>query len=258
MLSFRKSVLIILLGSMIIIASGWIYSFLSAGLVLALILVNLSLLLTGSIFICSGLYISAFCRGNTNKKTLALTFDDGPHDSQTPKILDILSSYNIKAGFFLTGKKIIGNESLVRQIASDGHTIGNHSYSHANHFGFLPTGSVLRDLQKNNLLIREITGKDCILFRPPFGITNPHIAKAVRSLGYTVIGWSIRSLDTLGRKPEKTVARISRKLKSGSIILLHDNLKNAPEILEKVIIIAREKGFDFLPPDEMLDLKAYK
>ena len=258
MLSYRKWVLIILIGSMIIIALGWINDFLMAELVLILLLVNLGLLFTGSIFICSGLYITALCRGKALKKAVAISFDDGPHPAYTNKILDILSKYDVKAGFFLTGKKIIGNESVVRKIVEEGHTIGNHSYSHAYHYGFLSTKSVRRDLQQNNHLIKEITGKDCQLFRPPFGVTNPHIAKAVRSLGYTLVGWSIRSLDTLGRKPEKTISRIERKLKSGSLILLHDNLENAPVILEKVILLAREKGFDILPPDELLELGAYK
>jgi peptidoglycan/xylan/chitin deacetylase (PgdA/CDA1 family) len=226
-------------------------------LLLVLILTNFGLLLAGSLNICSGFYIKAYCQGNSDQKDIALTFDDGPEASVTDKILDILSNNNIRASFFLTGQKIAGNEQIIRRMAAEGHIIGNHSYSHSNLFGFLSTKRVIEDLQRNSYLIKDVSGVEPRLFRPPFGVTNPHIAKAARFLNLSVIGWNIRSLDTLGRKPEKTVNRVIKRLRAGSIILLHDNRDHAPEILEEVIRGAREKGFNFVALDELLNIKTY-
>lgn len=258
MLSYRYSVLIILIISVIIIIAGWIFVFLETGLLLVLILANFGLLLAGSLNICSGFYIKAYCQGDSDQKDIALTFDDGPDASVTNKVLDILSTNNIRASFFVTGQKIAGNEQIIRRIAREGHIIGNHSYSHSNFFGFLSTKRVIKDLQRNTSLIKEVSGTDTLLFRPPFGVTNPHIAKAARFLNLAVIGWSVRSLDTLGRKPEKTIERVIKRLKAGSIVLLHDNLEHAPEILNGVIRGAREKGFNFVALDDLLKIKTTK
>ncbi|HSG67110.1 MAG TPA: polysaccharide deacetylase family protein, partial [Bacteroidales bacterium] len=96
------------------------------------------------------------------------------------------------------------------------------------------------------------------LFRPPFGVTNPNIARAVNSLNYTVIGWNIRSLDTVRKNTAGTVKIVKRKLRPGSIILLHDNHERIIPTLTGVIEAALEKGYTFVRPDEMLNLKAYK
>lgn len=258
MLSYRKQVLILLFSSVIVIALGWIFALLNIWWVLLLIILNISALAAGAFRICSGLYVSAHCRGETQKPYLALTFDDGPHTGMTPVILDILKKNKIKAGFFLTGKQIINNKYLVRRISNEGHIIGNHSYSHANTFGFFSTRAVIRDLEKNEQLIHEITGKKCMLFRPPFGVTNPHIAKAVRYLGYSVVGWSIRSLDTMTADPEMTIKRIKTRLGPGHVILLHDSRLQAAVILDNIIRIAKEKGYEFVSPDILLQLKAYR
>lgn len=258
MLKYKYAVLIILLCSMAVISLGWMLSFLTVWIMLVLILVNIGLLAGGAFVICSGLYVKVYCRSETAEQEISLTFDDGPHPEFTPGVLDILKKHKIKAGFFVNGKNINGNESLLKRMLEEGHIIGNHSYNHSNVFGFLSTEAIKQDLIKNEALILDLTGEKCAFFRPPFGITNPHIAKAVRSLDYKVIGWNIRSFDTINKRPEKTIRRISRLLKPGSVILLHDNRKNIEIILEELIDIASGKEYKFVAPDKLLRLKAYK
>jgi len=173
-------------------------------------------------------------------------------------VLDILKENNISAGFFLIGQQAEKNEDIVRRISQEGHLIGNHSYTHAKHFGFWGTKKLVADLRTNEGLIERISGKKVNLFRPPFGVTNPNIAKAARLLGYTVVGWSIRSLDSMGGRKEKIIKRVSKRLKPGRVILFHDNHEAIISILKEVIRIAKAEGYTFISPDELLNIKAYK
>lgn len=258
MLKYKNMVVIILFCSVIIIILGWMFAFIHIWLLIALFLLYVSALAGGALFIDSGLYLTAYCSAKSGKPEIALTFDDGPHSAQTLLVLDILKKHNIKAGFFVIGKNIEGNEHILKRIFDEGHIIGNHSFSHRNTFGFMPTRAVIRDLQKNEDLIKDITGKECALFRPPMGISNPHIAKAVRSLNYKVVGWNIRSFDTLHKNPEKTIRRVEKRLQPGGLILLHDNRENIVPVLEGVIRAAVKNGYTFVSPDTLLELKAYK
>jgi len=95
------------------------------------------------------------------------------------------------------------------------------------------------------------------LFRPPFGVTNPNIARAARLLDYTVTGWSIRSLDTVSRK-EKAVGRVIKRLRPGGVVLLHDDRPGIGEILETVIRETGALGYRIVPLDELLGIKAYR
>lgn len=225
---------------------------------LSLFTVAVAILVVGSYDICFGLYIKTYCKAKTKKRVLALSFDDGPHREFTPLVLDILKKHNIKAGFFLIGEWLEMEPDLAKRIMHEGHTIGNHSFKHSSKFTIRNTKALINDLKQNEDLIYEITGKRVKLFRPPYGVTNPNIAAAARLLEYNVIGWSIRSLDTMGKPDEKIIKRVVTRLKPGSIILLHDTHKGIGTILEEVIRKAKEEGYTFVKPDELLNLDAYK
>ncbi|MCD4793433.1 MAG: polysaccharide deacetylase family protein [Bacteroidales bacterium] len=175
-----------------------------------------------------------------DKSKIHLTFDDGPDPNTTPKILKVLKKYNKKATFFCIGEKIEKHPEILKQIAEQGHEIGNHSYSHSYYFDFFRTSKVIKELDKTNKLIKKISGKDCIIFRPPFGVTNPNIAKAVKKLNLETIGWSIRSLDTV--KDKKTVLKRLEKAKPGNIVLFHDTKTNTVEILEEFLRLKNKKS----------------
>jgi peptidoglycan/xylan/chitin deacetylase (PgdA/CDA1 family) len=258
MLAYRKIFLLILIFSVLIIVLAWEFSFLNTWLILLLILVNIIVLLAGSFCVCSGLYIQALCSGSADTKKVSITFDDGPDKIITPQVLDLLKQHDIKAGFFLVGKNIEGNEEIVKRMINEGHIIGNHSYSHKKYFGFLGTGKVKEDLQKNEALIERVTGKRVAFFRPPFGVSNPNIARAARLLDYTVLGWSIRSFDTVSRNNDKTIKRVFRRLKPGGMILFHDNNERILPILKTLIEKISLSGYEIVSPEELLNIKAYK
>ncbi len=201
------------------------------------IAIYLTALFFGSKNICSQFYINAECKSK-DKSKIHLTFDDGPHPEITPKILEVLKKHNQKATFFCIGKNLEKYSETAKQIVAEGHTTGNHSYSHSFYFDFFRTKKVIEELEKTNKLIKEITGKDCTIFRPPYGVTNPNIAKAVKKLNMQVSGWNIRSLDTV--KNKKQVLIRLQKAKPGDIILFHDTKIITPEILDDFLRLNRK------------------
>lgn len=226
-------------------------------MVITLASVAISILTLGAFDICFGLYIKTYCKGKGNEKVLSLSFDDGPHPQFTADVLDLLKEHNIKAGFFLIGNRIEKEPGLVQRMIAEGHMVGNHSYTHTNKYAFRSSKRLIEDLQQNEELISKLGGRKVKLFRPPFGVTNPNIAAAARKLGYSVIGWSIRSLDTLGRPAEKVIRRVVSRFKPGGLILLHDTHEEIIPILKKLIEEASEQGYSFVSPDVLLKLKAY-
>lgn len=182
--------------------------------------------------ICSHFFLKAKCKLE-DKSKIHLTFDDGPDENTTPQILEILKKHNQKATFFCIGEKIEQHPQIIKQIIEEGHKIGNHSYSHSNFFDIYKTSKIINEIKKTNQLIKDITGDECTIFRPPFGLTNPNIAKAVKKLNMEVIAWNIRSFDTIKSK-EKVFQRIS-KAKNGDIILFHDTKQHTIEILDEFL-----------------------
>ena len=218
---------------------------------IALILVIGFFFAYASFHVSSGVYLRAFCRKKTKEKQIALTFDDGPHHEYTSQVLDVLNKYNVKATFFLIGERISGNENILNRMQAGGHQIGNHSFSHTSMFPFLGVMKMADNLLQCEQAVSRITGHRMKWFRPPFGVTNPNVAKAVKIRGYQVAGWSIRSLDTVISNREKVVNRIVARLHPGAIILLHDHLPDAPYILEQTILKATEKGYSFVTIEQL-------
>ena len=227
-------------------------------IIAGVILVSLSLFYS-SYSIGAGIYVNSLCKKDTKEKVVTITFDDGPHPEQTPKILEILSRRGVEASFFCIGENIENNKLLARRIYDEGHIIGNHSHSHTWKFPWSGYKKMNRDVLFCEKVIEDVTGKRTALFRSPFGVTNPTVAKMVRSLGYTSIGWSIRSLDTSCRgDTDKTLKRIERKLRPGSIILLHDGLPFSDELLESLLDMLSAKGYHIERLDRFLGIEADK
>lgn len=190
--------------------------------------------------------MDVFCKGTTNEKVVALTFDDGPDEIHTAKIADILAKEQVKATFFIIGSKAGKNEKLLSHIIAEGHTLGNHSYSHAFFFDLFGRKKMERDLQKTDETIMALTGENTVLFRPPYGVTNPVLAKVVKKLGYKTIGWSIKSLDTVLKDEDKIIERIKDRLHPGAVILMHDDREITAKVLEKVILMIKAEGYQFV------------
>src|SRR5690554_6620522 len=148
---------------------------------------------------------------NHNFKTsgnyISITFDDGPNPEFTPKVLLLLKKNKAKATFFLIGENAKKHPEIVRQIIEDGHTIGNHSCSHPKNFGFFSSEKVVAEVKQTNSILKKIAGKEVKMFRPPFGVTNPNIKKALKNTGHFSIGWSKRSFDTANISEESIFKR---------------------------------------------------
>lgn len=214
------------------------------------------LLYRTSFRIGSGTWVRALCRGRGGSGRVALTFDDGTHPAFTPQVLDVLKRHGVGACFFVVGERI--DPAILQRIDREGHLIGNHTFSHRGMGPFAPTERMICDAARCDARIESATGHRPRLFRPPFGVTNPMIGRMVAARGYTVVGWSVRPLDTLGQAHGKVLARIRRQLHDGAVILLHDNREGAAELLEALIALLEEARYRIVRVDELLDIKAYK
>lgn len=225
-------------------------------LLLAAAVLLLAWLIYASASIRSGVYVRTLCHVKTDKKIVALTFDDAPHSTQTPRILDILRQYNVKATFFCIGRNMELEPGIVARIADEGHIIGNHSYSHSNIFPLLTPRKMCDDIARCEKLIDNIVpaGQRLRLFRPPFGVTNPTVAVAVRQGKYATIGWNIRSFDTV-RSTEAAFNAIVGQLRPGSVILLHDRLPHSHLLLTKLLDYLMQEEYEIVNIDTLFNLK---
>ncbi len=216
---------------------------------LGLLLLVLAFLAFASMNPCARIFLKSVCRLKTTK-AIALTFDDGPHPQYTPMLLDLLKRLDVKASFFLIGKHVEDYPQIVKRMVEEGHSVGLHSYAHNYSYGFKSSQGVLADLKQNKAAIKTATGVDVGLFRPPFGVTNPNIAKAVRQMGLISVAWSLRTFDTKYSK-NQVLLKLS-KTKPGDIILMHDHLENTCEIVEEFVNRTRNNGLKFVNLEDTL------
>jgi peptidoglycan/xylan/chitin deacetylase (PgdA/CDA1 family) len=196
------------------------------------------------------------CHGNNLKKCVALTFDDGPDAKSTPPLLDFLKEAKIEAVFFCVGKKVAANSELCARIVREGHLLQNHSYAHSPFTNFFSVARLQAELLQTQTAIQAATGIVPQFYRPPMGLSNPRTFRAAQSLDLKVVGWTIRSLDTIYNDPGKIALRIARQLEPGAIILLHDgNIAAARLIPTMKLLLAtlRERGYDVVRLDKMLE-----
>ncbi len=202
-------------------------------------------------------FLENTCRLPDPGKSIALTFDDGP-DTDSEALLDLLDRYNVKASFFCTGRQaVLLPETLQRMVAS-GHTVGSHTYHHNSSFPLSGFRRVCAEVRGGADTIHRITGKNPLLFRPPYGVTNPVIARAVRVFNMKSIGWDIRSFDTTAKSADALLERIIPRLKPGSILLLHDRMKVTREVLPQIIQEIETRGLVPVTLEEGLKIQVYE
>ncbi|MEO6718782.1 MAG: polysaccharide deacetylase family protein [Ferruginibacter sp.] len=211
----------------------------------------------GCYFVNSNFFLPVICSANTSKKEIAISFDDGPANQFTTEILKVLQEGKVKAAFFCIGKRIRENEQLFKEVCDEGHLIGNHSYSHHFWFDLFSSKKMLADLQSMDLAMEDAIGLKPKLFRPPYGVTNPNLKKAIIKGGYIPLGWSVRSMDTVNNNETKLLDKISKSLKPGAIYLFHDTSKTTLSVLPAFIRHARESGYEIIRLDKMLNLNPY-
>ncbi|MET3038025.1 polysaccharide deacetylase family protein [Chryseobacterium sp. NRRL B-14859] len=208
----------------------------------------------GSFDIQLGYFVNSITHKRTKIKEVALTFDDGPTEF-TPKFLDLLKEHQIKATFFCIGKQIEKYPETFQRIVADGHTIGNHTLSHSNSTGFLSTAKMTEEIQQCDEVIARYGHITTHLYRPPFGVTNPNIAKAIKRTHKKSIGWNVRSLDTITDDERKIYKRVTRNLKKGSIILLHDTSEKTYRVLVDLLVFLENKKYSTFTVDSIINSK---
>jgi peptidoglycan/xylan/chitin deacetylase (PgdA/CDA1 family) len=212
----------------------------------------------GSTFIASNYHVQTYCNNplETEKK-IGLTFDDGPHEN-TLLVLDVLRQYNAKATFFCIGKNIETHPNFLKKIVEEGHTIGNHSYSHSPFFDFYGKDQVIDEIKQTDDLIESVLGKKTKLFRPPYGVTNPSIRRALAITRHQTIGWNIRSLDGVVKNEKFLLNRIIKRIKPGGIVLLHDTSMQTVNVLEQLLSFLQKNNYAVVPLEQLLNMKAYE
>jgi len=221
------------------------------------VLVYSAVVFYGVTYLSAGFFVKAVCAGPDNKKELCITFDDGPHPEITPRILQILKEHSVPAAFFVIGKNIDGNEALLKKTDQDGHIIGNHTFNHSFWFDLKSPSGMKLELKQTDDKVKEVLGKYPLYFRPPYGVTNPPLYKALRDTRYSVIGWNVRSFDTVVMDKNRLLDKLKKALKPGAIYLFHDTNDRTVEILESFILYAKENGYSFVSIEKFVNKDAY-
>jgi peptidoglycan/xylan/chitin deacetylase (PgdA/CDA1 family) len=229
--------------------SPWVY--------VAIILVFIATQVYGSFVLSAGFFLPVHYSGDKSAGSIALTFDDGPLAGKTERILNILKTHAIPAAFFCVGKRVEENPGIATRIANEGHILGNHSFEHGIFFDLQSSGAIEAELSSTDALIQQHTGFTPRFFRPPYGVTNPMVASAVRRNGYVTIGWSMRSFDTLTKNSKRLLKKITRSLKSGDVILLHDSSESTIEMLPSLLKEVEKVGLKIVRLDELINEEPY-
>lgn len=200
----------------------------------------------------------------TDKKLVALTFDDGPYAEITPKILAILNEHQVKATFFLIGYSMIKHPEMVRDIRLAGHELGNHTFDHVR-LDFFYNQDMSEQLSSVNDLYYQILGEHPKWFRPPGGRYNRMVAEVVKKNNLKALGWSINANDflyanqvyselDLEEKIQRSMLLLKNNLAPGSIILMHNGNKLSVALLPQIIDYVYSQGYEFVTISEIESL----
>lgn len=200
-------------------------------------------------------------RIRTDKKRVALTFDDGPSPVWTSKILDELKKSGVKATFFMVGHHVQKYPDIARRVAEEGHTIGNHGYAHSVLLYYTPP-EIEEEIKYTEHVIRETTGRTTKIFRPPKAWLSKSIKEKIKSMGYDVVLWSLNSKDWVSFNHRDIVRYLAKRVKNGDILLFHDSGNvftteggNRNQTVKSISLLARtlqEKGFEFVSVEELI------
>lgn len=198
--------------------------------------------------------------GNTERKELYLTFDNGYENGYTAKILDVLKEKKVPAAFFVTGHYVTDQTDLLKRMAAEGHLIGNHSWSHPD-LSQVSAARIKDELDKVELEVAKHTNqKDMHYLRPPRGIFSDRLLAECRKLKYTNVFWSIAYKDwNINQQQGWKYAydSVMSQLHPGAVILLHSVSRDNAEALGKIIDDARSRGYEFKSLDQM-EIKIYR
>ncbi|RIE02793.1 polysaccharide deacetylase family protein [Cohnella faecalis] len=201
-----------------------------------------------------GVFVLYASRGS---RQVALTFDDVPDPRFTPQILDVLKRKNVKATFFVVGKRASKHPDLVTRMQREGHAIGNHSYNHPD-FSKLTLSEMQGQIRRSQNIIEGIVGYEPRLIRPPYGEINAEQLQWAKENGYTVVNWDVDSSDWRQLPAERIFRNVTRSVKPGSIVLMHagggegQSLAGTVAALPRIIDWLRANGYQAVTLPELL------
>ncbi len=189
----------------------------------------------------------------TDKPQIALTFDAAWGNEDTKQIMEILRKHNVKVTFFMTGGWVDSYPEDVKMILAEGHDLGNHSENHKN-MSQISDSEIKEEVMKVHEKVKELTGYDMFLFRPPYGDYDNHVIKGVRACGYYPIQWDVDSLDWKDYGVDSIVNTVCshKHLGNGSIILCHNGAKYTAQALDTLITTLKNKGYEFVPLSQLI------
>lgn len=186
----------------------------------------------------------------TDRKIVALTFDDGPGYESTDRILNTLKRHDVKATFFVLGSKVEQNPEMLKKIHNEGHEIASHSYSHPN-LTKLKKEEVTQQLKQTNTAIKNTVGTDTIYLRPPYGAYNKEIEDTSKQ---KIILWNVDSQDWQLRDGEKIKVHVLGNLSPQSIVLFHDIYDSSADAVEKIIPELKKQGYEFVTTSQYIEI----
>jgi peptidoglycan-N-acetylglucosamine deacetylase len=192
---------------------------------------------------------------NTNEKVIALTFDDGPHQILTPRLLDILKEKNAYATFFVMGVKVKIHPEIVLRAHQEGHEVANHAFDHPV-LAKLNSTMISYQIRRTNDLIYNATSFTPVIMRPPYGNTNPKVNEyMLRSEKLMTIIWSLDTLDWRRPKSEQIVEKVLQRAKPGDIILCHDIHPGTIQAIGPMIDAMQKKGYQFVTVSKLFAMQ---
>ncbi|MBZ9624197.1 polysaccharide deacetylase family protein [Clostridium sp. FP2] len=200
-----------------------------------------------------------FLNGPTKEKIVSLSFDDGPDSKITPKVLDILKKYNVKANFFFIGEGAKANPNVVKRAFNEGHLILNHSYTHAD-LTKLSEQGVTKELNSTDNILYTLIGKKPLIVRPPYGAIDNKVINVFRTNNYKMAIWSLDTFDWSQMEENHIVDTVINNVRPGEIILMHSNYNKiaTTEALPQIIEKLQAKGYKIKTISDMLNIKAYR
>lgn len=187
-------------------------------------------------------------------KVVALTFDDGPSKTVTPKVLKVLKKHHAKGTFFMVGSQVNANPKVAKQVLDEGHEIGNHSYSHAD-LKKLTNAQIKKQLSRTNKAIHKATGHNPTLFRPPYGSVDNRVRSQTK---LPTVLWSVDTRDWEHRNSKKLLAYVKKYTYPGAIILMHDIHMPTANGLDNVLTYLEKQGYTFVTVSELNNMKKEK
>lgn len=225
------------------------------------------LLIAWAVFnVNSSIWARTLWRAPAPVNAVALTFDDGPDPDFTPRVLELLREKGVQAAFFCVGSRVREHPALAKQIAEEGHLLGNHSDSHGMWINFSWRRRLREEISACNAAISQAAGVKPRLYRAPHGFKNPALGDVLREQGLTAIGWQVRGFDAVVNDAARIAQRIVEKAKPGGVILLHDGagLQGSSDraatlaALPVVIDGLRSQGLEIKRLDKLLMVEAYR